>query len=321
MSAPGVEIAQPSRQGLDWVRARAEIARSAIDSIEPRPLFFHGFDEFMRAMPNHIARSSLFAPVAPDRKKLHDGSVLVSRGDAVIRFKGKQLDEAQSDVWMQAMHQASKLPLGEPVVINRAAFLKAIGRTTQGENYKWLHRTMEDLAFAMLVIEITKGGKPKLTIGKTRALHMIQGFDYADEIYTLRIDPRWRDMYRNREFALIDWQKRLRFGRHQNMAKALQRLVATSSDSVQRYALDWLKSKLEYHSPDRKFREALAGACHELERLEIVASWRIEASTKGKPQLALWVPYRSCVPPSSELRSASSELRSVLSELRSATAV
>jgi hypothetical protein len=219
---------------------------------------------------------------------------------------------------MQAMHQASKLPLGEQVVINRSAFLKAIGRTTQGENYKWLHRTMEDLAFAMLVIEITKDGRPKLAIGKTRALHMIEGFDYADEIYTLRIDPRWRDMYRNREFALIDWNKRLRFGRHQNMAKALQRLIATSSDPVQRYALDWLKAKLEYHSPDRKFREALAAACRELERLEIATAWRIEKSTKGKQQLVLWIAHRSCVPPSSELRSASSELRSASSELRSA---
>ena len=216
-----------------------------------------------------------------------------SRGDAEIRFSGKQLDEAQADVWMQAMKEAQRQPLGTPVVINRTEFLREIGRTKGGENYKWLHRTMQDLAFAMLVIEVTKAdGKPKLSIGKTRALHLIAGFDYdeASEEYTLTIDPRWHAMYGNREFALIDWEKRREFGRNQDMAKTLQRLVATSSNPVQRYALDWLKGKMEYSSPMRKFREALAVACAELERLEIITAHKIEDSTKGKPQLALWLP-------------------------------
>ena len=259
----------------------------------PRQMFLPGMDEFMRAMPNHIARSSLFAPVARGRRKLHDGTILQSRGDAEIRFSGKQLDEAQADVWMQAMKEAQRQPLGTPVVINRTEFLREIGRTKGGENYKWLHRTMQDLAFAMLVIEVTKAdGKPKLSIGKTRALHLIAGFDYdeASEEYTLTIDPRWHAMYGNREFALIDWEKRREFGRNQDMAKTLQRLVATSSNPVQRYALDWLKGKMEYSSPMRKFRDALGVACAELERLEIITAHKIEDSTKGKQQLVLWLP-------------------------------
>lgn len=271
------------------VQALQEAAETAGEAAAPAPMFLPGLDEFMRAMPNHVARSSLFAPVAPGRKKLHDGTVLVSRGDATIRFKGKQLDESQADVWLQAMYEASKQPLGEAFVVHRAAFLRSIGRTDTGPNYQWLHRAMEDLSFAMLVIEVNKDGKPKLAIGKTRALHMIEGFDYdpETEAYTLRIDPRWRAMYGGREFALIDWDKRMQFGQHQNMAKALQRLVATSADPVQRYALDWLKAKLEYSSPMRKFKEALSAAMRELERLEIIAGGRIEINTKGKEQ-AVW---------------------------------
>ena len=151
---------------------------------------------------------------------------------------------------------------------------------------------MKDLAFAMLVIEIKKSdGKPKLSIGKTRVLHLISGFDYDEdsETYTLTIDPRWRVMYGNREYSLIDWGKRLQIGRGQDMAKTLQRLVATSSDPVQRYALDWLKDKMEYNSPLRKFREALQAAVRELERLEIVVKGQIGDSSKGRPQLILWV--------------------------------
>lgn len=289
------EDTKSKRDPLEWIKQKAaEVAAQAEQKAAetPRQLFLPGMDEFMRAMPNHIARSSLFAPVARGRKRMHKDTVLQSRGDAVIKFWGEQLDEAQADVWMQAMKEAQRQPLGEAVTINRADFLREIGRQTGNYEYKWLHRTMQALAFAMLVIEVTKDdGKPKLSIGKTRALHMIEGFDYDDEaeVYTLRIDPRWHAMYGNREFALIDWEKRREFGRNQDMAKTLQRLLATSSNPVQRYALDWLKAKMEYGSPMRKFREALEGACKELERLEIITAHKIEASTKGKPQLALWL--------------------------------
>lgn len=260
--------------------------RSRVENSEQ--LFLPGLEDFMRAMPNHIARSSLFAPVARGRKKMHKDVELVSRSDATIKFWGEQLDEAQADVWMQAMREAGKKPLGEPVVICRAAFLRDIGRQTGKYEYDWLHRAMKALSFAMLVIEVKKGGKLKYAIGRSRALHMIEGFDYDDEAeaYTLRIDPRWHAIYSNREFALIDWDKRMQFGRGQDMAKALQRLVATSDEDVQRFGLEWLKRKLEYTSPTCKFRSALAAAMRELERLAIIAGGRIEHSTKGKEQAA-----------------------------------
>jgi hypothetical protein len=102
----------------------------------------------------------------------------------------------------------------------------------------------------------------------------------------LGVDP----LYGNREFALIDWEKRLLFGQHQNMAKALQRLFAASSDKQQAFSLDWLKDKLEYSSPMRKFRESLESACKELERLGIITKWKVGPSTKGKQQLTAWLP-------------------------------
>lgn len=268
-------------------QSRIEVQREAVT---PQQLFLPGLEDFMRAMPNHIARSSLFAPVARGRKRIHKDVVLISRADAVIKFWGEQLDESQADVWMQAMYEASRRPLGEPVIIKRAEFLRSIGRQTGNYEYKWLNRTMQTLTFAMLVIEVrTKDGKPKLSIGKNRALHMIEGFDFDDEAeaYTLRVDPRWRVMFGNREFALIDWEKRKRFGARQDMAKALQRLAATSDESIQRYALDWLKEKLEYTGRMRDFVDALGRAMRELERLEIIAGGRIESSTKGRTQ-AVW---------------------------------
>jgi hypothetical protein len=291
------------REPLAWLKQKAEEAEARLKqkaamleqkaAETPQQLWLPGMEDFMRAMPNHIARSSLFAPVARGRRKIHDGTVLVNRGDAEIRYSGKQLDEAHADVWMQCMKEAQRQPLGTPVVINRRAFLQEIGRTDTGPNYKWLHRTMQDLTFTMLVIEVKRSdGRLKLSIGKTRALNLIAGFDYDEksEEYVLTIDPRWHAMFANHEFAFINWDKRLQIRRGRDMAKSLQRLIVTSSDPVQRYALDWLKLKMEYGGRMRDFRAALMRACAELERLEIIARAHIEQSTRGKPQLAVWLP-------------------------------
>jgi len=283
----------PLGDQIAWTKQKALEAKQhrELKAAEtPVQLFLPGMEEFLRAMPNHIARSSLFSPVARGPKKIHAGSVLVSRGDAVIKFWGEQLDEAQADVWMQAIYEASGAALGESVVISRASFLRGIGRDNGKSQYEWLHRTMQALSFAMLVIEVKQAGKQKLAIGQVRALHLVDGFDFdpATDTYSLRIDPRWKQMFSNREFALIDWGKRLQFGRGQDMAKALQRLIAASSDSVQRHGLDWLKAKLGYCSPIRKFRESLLVAMRELERLELIAGGRIEMSKRGTEQ-AVWI--------------------------------
>ena len=58
----------------------------------------------------------------------------------------------------------------------------------------------------MLIVKTVKNGKTKLSIGHTHILHMIDGFDYDDELeeYSVRIDPKWRDLYANQKYTLIN---------------------------------------------------------------------------------------------------------------------
>jgi hypothetical protein len=49
-------------------------------------------------------------------------------------------------------------------------------------------------------------------------------------------------------------------------------------------------ASLEYTGRARDFYDALTRAVAELVRLSIIAKGKIEDSTKGKPQLALWLP-------------------------------
>ena len=256
----------------------------------PLQMFLPGFD--IGAFPNHLNRSSFIAPIARGRRKFHRQTEMVTRKDCVLEYTGEQLDEADGDIIMALIAFAQPYPIGTPVPLNRAELLRKIKRSTGNHDYEWLHRRIKSLTEATMFLEARKpDGSTRYSIGKTVSFRIIAGFSYddEDEAYSYSLDPRWVQMFGNREYSLIDWDKRMQIGRGQDMAKTLQRLLATSADPVQRYALDWLKDKMEYTGRLRDFRDALTRAVRELERLEIIAKGNIEDSTKGKPQLVLWL--------------------------------
>lgn len=256
-----------------------------------RQLYIPGLVELVRAMPNHISRSSLYAPIARGNRKFHHDKLLVARSDAVMKYTGEQLDEADADLTFQLIYEARSCTLGQPVTLNRAALLRAIGRSTGSNDYKWLHRRLKAMTVATLFVEATKpDGSTKYRIGHAEAFHIIQGFCIDEDIgsCTFTLDPRWAELFGNREYALLDWSKRLEMKRGQDMAKALQRLVATSSDEIQRHSLKWLKEKFQYASPMNKFRGSIEAAMCELERVEIIANARFGLSTKRQEQV-VWL--------------------------------
>ena len=288
------DLTQREREIFSWLARRTAEAEAAVDrqtAQQPRQLFLPGFD--IGAFPNHLNRSSLIAPIARRRRKFHRQTAMVTRRDCVLEYTGEQLDEADGDLIMALISFAQLFPLGASVPLNRAKLLRMLGRNAGKAQYEWLHRRIKALTEATLFLEAKKpDGATRYRIGKTVSFRIVVAFVYDDEAetYTYSLDPRWVQLYGNREYSLIDWDKRMQIGRGQDMAKTLQRLIATSADPVQRYALDWLKAKMEYSGRLRDFRDALTRACTELERLSIITSHKIEDSTKGKLQLVLWLP-------------------------------
>lgn len=270
---------------------RADEMRERIerrDAETPRQMFLPGFD--IGAFPNHLNRSSFIAPIARGRRKFHRQTAMVSRSDCVLEYTGEQLDEADGDLIMALIAFAQPFPLGTPVQLNRAELLRKLNRGTGKQQYEWLHRRIKALTEATMFLEAKRpDGSTRYRIGRTVSFRIIASFVYDDEAetYAYTLDPRWVELFGNREYSLIDWDKRMQIGRGRDMAKTLQRLLATSSNPVQRYSLEWLKAKMEYTGRMRDFREALTRSCAELKRLEIIEGFRIEESTKGQPQLML----------------------------------
>lgn len=277
-------------------RAQQKAAQAIADAAEkqaatPTPFILPGINETARAIPNYIARSAVFAPVRRGWRPLHDDTVFLEGAHILLKGSGKQLSEDHADIWMHAMYLQTTALLGEAPVINRADFLRGMGRPTGGSAYEWLHEGMKDLARFTLCIEARrKDGSVKYSYGKhpsTRVLAMLGGFDYheASGSYTLYADPRWAQIFGNREYALVDWTKRLQM-RH-DLSKSLQRLIGTSADIQQKYSLEILKQRAQYSGRMRDFRATLERSLAELEALNVIAEPRIEAAIRGHEQ-AVW---------------------------------
>lgn len=289
---------------IAWLKERTAAAAKAVEqkaAEQPKQMFLPGFD--VGAFPNHLNRSSFIAPIARGRRKFHRQAAMVTRKDCVLEYTGEQLDEADGDLIMALIAYAQRQPLGVMVSLNRAEVLRKLGRSTGKSQYDWLHRRLKALTEATLFLEAKKAdGSTRYSIGKTVSFRIIAGFEYDDEseAYSYSMDPRWVQMFGGREYGLIDWDKRLQIAQGQDQAKSLQRLISTSSDRVQRYSLDYLKARAQSDGRMRDFRDALMRAVHELVRLGIVIKGNIEDSTRGTPQLALWLPdlRDSVAPPS-----------------------
>ncbi|MDG5826873.1 hypothetical protein MRX60_12785 (plasmid) [Xylella fastidiosa subsp. pauca] len=193
---------------------------------------------------------------------------------------------ADCDVFMQALAEAHRAALGERVFIKRGTFLKSIGRTDGSKDYAWLHESFRRLFLGALEIEAKNYAIGRTS--KSSGLHLVAGFDYdpEQEAYYLVFDPRILALFSNREFALIDWTKRLHIERRVDMAKWLQNYIATHEAGIHRIGLKYLKVWMDYSSPPNKFLTALTEALAELERLGIIAGVKIEQSTRREKQAA-----------------------------------
>lgn len=273
-------------------RATDAIRRTELREKEnsSKRIFSMGMDAKFRAIPNHLARSSIIAPTARGRKIYYDNVKLVSRRDAAMTYSGWQITEQQGDVWMQFIFESRNTELGKPVLINRAKVLRDIGRKTTGRDYKFLDQTINTLLNATLAIEnLTRDGQLIYSVGHDSPLHMLSGVGIETKTDTLIvvIDPRWKKIFGECEYSIIDWHKRMRIRKGQDIAKAIQRIVCASSNTVQRLKLSDLKQLLHFSSPMNKFRKSLDEAARELLRVEIIEDWDFDYLKSGEECLEI----------------------------------
>lgn len=234
-------------------------------------------------MNNHLARSSLFAPIRRGKRAVHDGALLSSQSDVEIRYHGKQLDMADQDVLLHALNLAAgKKPVNDEeelgpndvahnsrVVVNRQEFLKSIGMAKSGQNYKWLEQAFKRLSTGS--IEIRKGRSYVI-------YHLIGNLMYDDNegTYYFYIPRSTFAFFMENAFGYVNMKKRLALKTRVDIAKWVQSFAASHSKGPYAIGVAKLRQLCGYESPLRKFREALSEALSELVRVGVFAEALID---------------------------------------------
>jgi hypothetical protein len=271
--------AQPVQLLLEVDAPPARPARTDSDTLP-------SFSDELRAIPSHLARSPLFAPIRPGRRALRQDELLPSPQGVSIRYSGPQLDQADCDAFMQLIWEQRSAPVGAPVKIVRQMFLGAIGRADGGKNYAWLQATLERLQSARVKVENSRYVMTAQLLGK-----VIE--DKLEATFHIVMDRDIVEMFAPSARSLVDWEKRLQIAVRVDLAKWLHNFTASHKDLQQYHSLENLRNWSGYSSPLRKFKEATAEALAELARLQIISEpefyERRNPETKKKEQMVRWI--------------------------------
>lgn len=248
------------------------------------------FPELESAMPNHLARGALFAPIKPGHRDFCDRKQIASRDDVTLYWTGEQLDMGDNDIFLAALKIAQGRGLEDNLPVDRAAILRMVGRDDSGQSYEWLESGFNRLTSGKLEIYVkpknqvkpgTKGGK-----GIKATLHLIDAYmqDLDTGQYWLRVGLEAAKLFADDQFGYIDMEARRKISPRQDLAKWLQNYVCSHKPGRQR-PIDVKLLKLWSGSTgrDRDFRErALPKALEQLEALGIITNAKIRADGKAE---------------------------------------
>lgn len=182
-----------------------------------------GWPEDKYGAPVAFLRSALFRPLERGSRKWLDNQEIASWPNLTIKYKGEALDQADLDVWLEALRTA-QIQGSFSVTVSVNGLLKSLNRSVGGSNKDWLHRSIERMM----------EGTVKVWFGNRHQYggHLINSFTRDTETgrYLLRLDPDLSRLFLP-SATWIDRKDRIRLGRKQ-LAKALHAFISSHRASA-----------------------------------------------------------------------------------------
>jgi len=154
-----------------------------------------------RGAPNAVLRGALFAAIQGKGRRYMDRELLASQDGITVRFTGKQLNQADLDVWEQVLHLARTQALGTKCSFTAHSFLTALDRHTGTTAHDWLGAAFARLGASW--VEISDGRRTYLG-------SLIEGGarDEATGQYVLEINPKLAQFFGPTRWTQLDWAQR-----------------------------------------------------------------------------------------------------------------
>ncbi|HQT04841.1 MAG: hypothetical protein B7X52_04220 [Thiotrichales bacterium 34-46-19] len=244
------------------------------------------------AVPTEIAQSAVFrvSKTGTERTHFTKATTIAVMGDRRMMYTGPELDQADADVWLQAIKMVKGKPMGEAygVEIKMNSFLHSIGRNSIGSSqYNWLKESLERLTQSKLYLENEE------TIGSEKfeaSSYSLLDYDIKGDSLVLWIPERSYSLFKN--LSYVDWERRFQLQKRVDLSKAIQLYASSNQRGRKRSVdLDDLRQVVGYSSPLHKFRVAVEDALAELERVGILENtWLKKDEMTGKWRCGWYLP-------------------------------
>lgn len=180
------------------------------------------WDDDKRAITNSIARSAVFAVVEKGSRVTLTEQRVPAPSNYEIIVTGEQLDEADRDVYLQAVHYFRGCGPNEEIRVHPRDFLAAIGREDGLESRKWLWRSIRKMAKMLLEITFTRDEKKIKFVGSLLAIASEETNGVPVEI-RMRLPLDILRLYNTDSRTLLSMTRRLSLkGPGSQLAKSLQ---------------------------------------------------------------------------------------------------
>ena len=191
-------------ENLALAKARGQPTASLqnISASQPLAVQLPLWAEVCRGVPNSVLRSALFGVVRRGPRSFQQRVQKASVEGIKIIHTGPQLDQADLDVWEQALQLARTGGLGCRIQFTASQFLKSIGRDNGKSQHEWLKGAFARLAAS--VVEIKDGHRAYFG-----AILSHGGRDDQTGRYVIEMNPKLIELYGLDGWSSVEFDQRM----------------------------------------------------------------------------------------------------------------
>ncbi len=257
----------------------------------PVPLQLPFWNEDKRALPNPLARGALFTATKDNNREYYKGTRVTTLANIDIIYKGEELRQDDMSVLLTIFHLARKRPLSkdEPVEFTAYSFLKEVGWTINGQEYKHLQECFDRLS-ANQVKVLADGGKAGYAGSLVRSFEWRDSSGQSLSKWKVWLEPKIAGLFTQDSFTLMEWADRKKIGQRSPLALWLHSFLSTHREpiplAVEKYRE--LSGAKEKSLPG--FRMRLKAALNRLKDCGIIEAYELKNDfvyvTKRRQRLA-----------------------------------
>lgn len=251
------------------VKGRRKTNVVQIGSSSPQQMGF--WPDAVRGVPNVALRGALFSINQQTREIWSKRKELATVDGYQIIFKGERLNQYDLNLWEMLLHISRQQPYGKHIEFVASDLLKALGRTTSGNDYDDLK---EDIArLRACSVEIVVNGENTFGGG------LIQNFyrEEASHRYVIVFDEGIKRLF-DTGITHVDWGQRMKL-KSNSIAQWLHGFYSTHASPL-KYKVQTIK-ELCGSTTGRltDFRVALRRALEKLKEVGAITYWDIDPKT------------------------------------------